>query len=154
MKKEQPIQGRTLDATAQWIHPQSLQVERYADIICQDPDQIVSRPLAAGYMTPEEGELIYFSSQEAECPAFTSEDDFMAYCDEHGLDEMPSAGKFSNEFYLLRGTSFAGEELVIARSASLEQVETLAAALTGPVQALIDAGIVHVTQAKDPSPEA
>lgn len=138
---------------AKWIVPGSIRAERFADLVCDDPSQVISRPLPEGTAVPEEGDLVYFASDDGSVPAFVDESAFYDYCEEHGLDGHPSDAKFGAVTYLAYGLSFAGEEVFLGGHGSQEQIDTLRAALEEPVQALIDAGILAAPQPANPSPE-
>lgn len=125
-----------------WVSPSSIQVTRYAEIACADPVQVISRPLSAGAEIPDEGDIIYFSSQDMSIPAFVCEEDFNTYCTAHGLDEMASDGVFSSCTYHVTGKTHGGDEVFLGEFGSPAQVEDVRTAFTAPVQAMLDTGLI------------
>lgn len=143
---DKPLQDIATAAQC-WVVPGTVRVECHAEIISSDPDQVITRPLPEGGYIPEENEVIYFSSQEAAIPAFVDESQFDSYCEEHGFDdELPSDGLFSAVNYLAYGQTFAGDEIFLGGFGSAEKAEAVSAALTKPVQSLIDAGLLTLPQ--------
>lgn len=155
MRKTNEASAKSIADTAQgWVVPASIQVQRFAEIISADPDQVITRPLPDGVSIPEDAEIIYFSSQEEDVPAFVDESEFERYCEEHGYhDEIASDGKFSSATFHVSGRTFAGEEIFIGGFGSAEQVDKVRSALAEPVQALIDAGLLAEPQQITAEPE-
>lgn len=155
MRKTNENPAKTMvEAALGWVVPASIQVQRFAEIMCSDPNQVITRPLLEGVEVPGDTEIIYFSSQEYDVPAFVDESAFEQYCEDHGYhDEIASDGKFSAVTYHMTGRTFAGEDTFIGSYGSAERAEQIRAALAEPVQALIDAGLLVEPQPLTAEPE-
>lgn len=153
IKSDDKLLQEIAEAARKWVVPGTTRVERMAEIICEDPDQVISRPLPNGVDIPDEGDTIYFSSQDADIPAFVCESDFDSYCSERGLNEIPSDGRFFSVSYLVYGQTFAGEEIFLGGYGSPAQVEEIVNAIIEPVQSMMDSGLLAAPQLPDAAPE-
>jgi hypothetical protein len=116
------------------INPDTIAVEVFLEIACDDPPQVISRPVGTGYGYEDLiGEYVLFSGWQEEAGAVPA-----SARSEHEDDESLNAEGFcSSAEFNLAAKTFAGADLHLGVFRSMDELEMARCAIVEPVQQLL-----------------